>query len=81
MTGPEHFRAAERCRERASQAQNAAYDGATRDGWEKAAYWNDSAQVHATLAQAAATIETIAARAPGDLSRDWEDIIYTRAQS
>ena len=54
MNGPEHYRAAELCREKAAEAQNAAYDGTTPDGWQKAAYWNDAAQVHASLAQVAA---------------------------
>ena len=60
MSGPEHYREAERLREKATAGQNFAYDALNDDdrahGWEQAAYYNEAAQVHATLALAAATV-------------------------
>ena len=58
MNGPSHYREAERLRERAAQAQTFAYDATlprvAEHGWRQATYFNAAAQVHATLAVAAA---------------------------
>jgi hypothetical protein len=50
MTGPEHYAEAERLRE-------AARDSMNQDHMQMAAYFNQAAQAHATLAQTAATID------------------------
>ena len=62
MTGPEHFREAESDRDAAARASD-------RGQEEDAMFWLGSAQVHATLALAAATA------LPGQHSGDWEDAI------
>lgn len=62
MTGPDHYREAERLRAQAREAQNAAFDhheagtDPTR-AWNNAMHLLAAAQVHADLAQAAATID------------------------
>lgn len=61
MTPAQHYAEAERLREHARDAQSYAYDG-NADGWGKATYFNDAAQVHATLALAGATFLTHSSR-------------------
>lgn len=65
MKGHEHYREAERLRERAVEAQNAGYDGSER-GWQNAAYYNAAAHVHATLALAAASSSTVSCNRWGE---------------
>lgn len=55
MNGPEHFAEAERLRDLARDAMNSALGEDER--WQKAAYFNDAAAVHASLAQTAAMLE------------------------
>lgn len=82
MTGAEHYATAERLRERAIEAQNAGYDGNSPVGWKNAEYYNAAAQVHATLALAAATAESHVTAwngdvngANGDVARAWSKAI------
>ena len=68
MTGPDHYRKAE---ELAAEAHNYLGQG---DGHATAAVWATVAQVHATLALAAAT----AIGATGPDNRAWIDAAATR---
>ncbi len=67
MTGPEHYRRAEQLAAKADE-----YPG-QGEGQDTAGVWAAAAQVHATLALAAAT----AADSPAD-SRAWADAAGTR---
>lgn len=71
MNGPEHYRAALRLREQAAEAQGAAYDdrGNLFARWN-AEYMNAAAQVHATLALAAAAAGPIIERYIGEIGAD-----------
>ncbi len=62
-SGPEHYREAERL------LTHPGLD--TNDPGPADALLIQSAQVHATLAVAAATVEQVSARGPGDVGRDW----------
>lgn len=55
MTGPEHYRQAERCLNSATRA----------DDRDRSEYWQRQAQVHATLALVAATASLDASEGPG----------------
>ena len=72
-SGAEHFKSAEHYRQRATTAQNFAYDAQTQQDIERgrwqADYFNVAAQVHATLALAAATAMTGLA----DIAQNGED--------
>ncbi len=63
MTGPEHYACAESDLEHAAHASD-------RDRLDDMAYWLGRAQVHATLALAAATA------LPGQHPGDWEREIW-----
>jgi hypothetical protein len=70
MTGPEHFREAEEnldCARRASD----------RGREEDAAFWQREAQVHATLAQAAATALHGHEGQPSEDRSAWFDVAST----
>jgi hypothetical protein len=67
MTGPDHFRKAEELTEKAHE-----YLG-QGDGQENAALWAAVAQIHATLALAAATALGTAAE-----GRAWADVAGTK---
>jgi hypothetical protein len=69
MTGPNHFRKAE---ELAAKAAEYLGQG---DGQATAAVWAAVAQVHATLALAAAT--AVGTRTAGD-SQAWDDVAATK---
>jgi hypothetical protein len=68
MTGPDHFRRAEELAAKASE-----YLG-QGDGQDSAIVWAAVAQVHSTLALAAAT----ALSTTGPDSRTWADVAGTR---
>lgn len=70
MTGPEHYLAAER---RLAEAED------LPTGHADLATMLAEAQVHATLAQAAATVELVASRGPGDIGREWTDAVWSKA--
>ncbi len=86
MTGPEHWREAERLMAEGAgvvaEIRAAKGDETRRDALGKQAMgiW-EQAQVHATLALAAATAEQMAARGPGDITVEWRDICYPGADS
>lgn len=63
MTGPEHYREAERLLEIPVSVE-------PQDQGAVIAL-HLAAQVHATLALAAATVEQTASRGPGDVGHDW----------
>jgi methylphosphotriester-DNA--protein-cysteine methyltransferase len=65
MNGPEHYQEAERCLERAARADD-------RSRPEDASYWQREAQVHATLALAAATAWQ---------DKGWVDVFYVGEES
>ncbi|MDP9820417.1 hypothetical protein [Nocardioides massiliensis] len=67
MNGPENYRAAEGLLHLVEQEP---------EGSRLTPEYLAAAQVHATLALAAATIEQIAAHGPADLGRDWNDLIW-----
>lgn len=73
MKGWEHYREAERLLSLVGGPEDFALDNgvlvATTDLLA-------AAQVHATLAQAAATVERVAARGPGDVTKEWAEILY-----
>ena len=69
MTGPEHYREAERLLLLAESPLGAAM---LADGYDVTA----QAQAHATLALAAAQVEAVAARGPGDVEREWMDVVW-----
>jgi hypothetical protein len=66
MTGPEHYREAERLREHAREMI---------DKTESAAYFNAAAQVHATLALAAATFAAGTLAAGENVSSQWVEAL------
>ena len=72
MTGPEHYREAEGMLAEAARLPTEHTD---------LAMILAEAQVHATLAQAAATVELVASRGPGDVGREWTDAVWPKAST
>lgn len=69
MTGPEHYREAERLLDDKPTVADWRDDAeAAEEHWRLTL---SEAQVHATLALVAATVEQVSARGPGDVGRDW----------
>jgi hypothetical protein len=67
VTGPEHYREAERLI--ALAEENWTHDEAEHDAVLR------NAQVHATLALAAATVDQTASRGAGDTTHDWRQVV------
>ena len=69
MTGPEHYAEAERILDHAEEEAMA-----NSDEWYANAM--AAAQVHATLAQTAATIAVAQRRGAGDVARVWDEAVW-----
>lgn len=69
-TGPEHYREAERLVTTVRDSGGAVVGGVVNV--------LAAAQVHATLALAAATVTTAEARGPGDVPLDWSNAVWDR---
>jgi hypothetical protein len=74
MNGPEHYYEAEQCANYAREAWDA-------DRFEEVAFWQRQAQIHATLAQAAASADLGVVEGPGGgrTSNDgyeWERVLW-----
>lgn len=67
MTGPEHYLRAQ------------ALEALAVQQWERdQPLWQltmQQGQLHATLALAAAQIEAVASRGPGDVTQDWREVV------
>jgi hypothetical protein len=74
MTGPEHYRAAEELLESARRWEREIVD--ETDSYASIDSARAAAQVHATLALAAAQIEQVSARGPGDVDQTWIDAMW-----
>lgn len=73
MNGPEHYREAETL-----LADAARWERNIQDDTDSYASINSArleAQVHATLALAAAQVEAVASRGPGDLDPSWREAL------
>lgn len=68
MKGVHHYKEAERLREAAKESMN------DKD-LEHAKYFNDAAQVHATLAQTAAIIQAGSTRLTTSVNDEWGDVL------
>ena len=74
MTGPEHYREAERLL--ADMPTVADWQDRPNEAEEHRRLAISAAQVHATLASAAATAERMASRGPGDIPHHWKEIVH-----
>jgi acetyl-CoA carboxylase alpha subunit len=75
VTGPEHYREAERLLEQAARWERTTVNDDDPGAYGSIDSARRAAQAHATLAGVAATIESIAARGPGDASQAWIEAV------
>ncbi len=73
MNGPEHYRLAEALLECATEMSRPTVGGEDPD-WDEVAVHTDLADVHARLAQVAATIDVAQAWADAGATEAWRDV-------